>query len=328
MDEDVHDVVQRLGQAELAGVVGRDDSARLTPQRVVGRQRLRVGDVEARAKNFAAAQGLHEGVAVHGGAAAHVDEDGPVLAAGKALGVEQLVGLRGAGQAQGDEVGLGQLLVQLALGHHTQAVVRAGRVGVDRAADAHHLSAQHMGAAGEVGADVAHADAEHPRPGDAPHGAVDGRPLALVLAVAVEEHILLDAQPHGQHPLADGQTVGTGGVGHHAVFGQDAGLQIGVGAGGVGLEPLDVLVLADHRHRCVAQHDVGPEHIFGVDIVQRVETEFKFRHGCLQRGAVGVVQGQTYQNFFVHRDTLTSCVFFYKDTLPRPAPQEAKWPLS
>ena len=46
------------------------------------------------------------------------------------------------------------------------------------------------------------------------------------------------------------------------------------------------------------------------------------------RGAVGVVQGQTYQNFFVHKDTLTSCVFFYKDTLPRPAPQEAKWPLS
>ena len=42
VDEDVHDVVQRLGQAELAGVVGRDDSARLTPQRVVGRQRLRV----------------------------------------------------------------------------------------------------------------------------------------------------------------------------------------------------------------------------------------------------------------------------------------------
>ena len=117
---------------------------------------------------------------------------------------------------------------------------------MDRAADAHHLSAQHMGAAGEVGADVAHADAEHPRPGDAPHGAVDGSPLALVLAVAVEEHILLDAQPHGQHPLADGQTVGAGGVGHHAVFGQDAGLQVGVGAGGVGLEPLDVLVLADH----------------------------------------------------------------------------------
>ena len=63
-------------------------------------------------------------------------------------------------------------------------------------------------------------------------------------------------------------------------------------------------------------------------VVQRVETEFKFRHGCLQRGAVGVVQGQTYQNFFVHKDTLTSCVFFYKNTLPRPAPQEAKWPLS
>ena len=41
VDEDVHDVVQRLGQAELAGVVGRDDSARLTPQRVVCRQRLR-----------------------------------------------------------------------------------------------------------------------------------------------------------------------------------------------------------------------------------------------------------------------------------------------
>ena len=80
--------------------------------------------------------------------------------------------------------------------------------------------------------------------------------------------------------------------------------------------------------KSVAQHDIGPEHIFGVDVVQRVETEFKFRHGCLQRGAVGFVQGQTYQNFFVHKDTLTSCVFFYKNTLPRPAPQEAKWPLS
>ena len=55
VDEDVHDVVQRLGQAELARVVGRDDSARLTPQRVVGGQRLRIGDVEARTENFAAA---------------------------------------------------------------------------------------------------------------------------------------------------------------------------------------------------------------------------------------------------------------------------------
>ncbi len=115
------------------------------------------------------------------------------------------------GQAQGDEVGLGQLLVQLALGHHTQAVVRAGRVGVDRAADAQPPQRPAYGRGGAKLEPMSPMPTQSTRAPVMPSRGGRWSPLALVLAVAVEEHILLDAQPHGQHPLADGQTVGTGG---------------------------------------------------------------------------------------------------------------------
>ena len=200
-------------------------------------------------------------LAVHGGAPAHIEQDRATLAERQPLGVEQVLRLRRAGQAQRHKVGLRQLCVQFTLRHHTGAVVRAGGVRVHRTAHAHHLSAQRIRPPGKVRADIAHAHAQHPAARDAAHRVAGGCPAVLPLVVPVGEQLLEQAEPHCQHAFADGQTVSTGGVGHDAALRQHPRLQIVIGARCVGLEPFQMIVLPDQRHRQIAQHRIGPQGI-------------------------------------------------------------------
>ena len=241
--------------------MGRDDHPRLTPERVVAGQGFRLGHIQRRAEESAAVDGLIQRHVVHHAAPAHIHQDGTGLALGDPLPVEQMLRLRRAGQTQGHEVGFGQFGIQLALGHHPQTVIGTGGVRVDRAADAHHLCSQSMGTAGKVGADVSHAHAEHPGAVHAPHLPGHRLPQMLMLVIPVVEQILLQSQPHGKHPLADRQTVSTGGIGHHALLRQHPRHKIGVGTGGVGLEPADPLIPGDQWHRQIAQHQIRPQSI-------------------------------------------------------------------
>ena len=71
--KDIHNVVQRLGQAEAAGNVGRDDHVRLCPQRMLRRQRLGVGHVQPCTGKPPAVHSRCQRLAVHGSAAPHIE---------------------------------------------------------------------------------------------------------------------------------------------------------------------------------------------------------------------------------------------------------------
>ena len=141
-----------------------------------------------------------------------------------------------------------------------------------------------MGTAREAGTDIPHADAEHPRPGDGPHGPGDGVPPAGSLPVAVEQQILDERQPHAKHPLADGKAVCAGCVGDGAVWRQYAGGQVRVRPGKVGLEPFQVVVLPDKLDRDITEDGICPEDLLQGGGLLRGEAVRKRRHGGAQAG--------------------------------------------
>ena len=263
------------------------------------RQRLGVGHVQPCAGKPPAVDGGCQCLAVHGSATPHVEQDSTGLTERQPLCVEQMQCLRRAGQAQRHKVGLRQFCVQCALRHHPGAVVRAGGVRVHRAAHAHHLSAQRIRPPGKVRADIAHAHTQHPAARNAAHRVAGGCPAVLPLVVPVGGQLLEQAEPHCQHTLADGQTISAGGIGHDALLRQHPRLQIVIGAGCVGLEPFQMIVLPDQRHRQVAQHRIGPQGILHRGSIRGGKAICKALHR-LNAGLLLCTDGQADKDMFGH----------------------------
>ena len=299
MRKDIHDVVQRLGQAEAAGDMGRDDHVGLCPQGMLRRQRLGVRHVQPCTGELPAVHRRRQCLAVHSSAPSHIEQDGTGLAERHPPGVEQMPCLRRVRQAQRHKVGLRQLCVQFALRHHTGAVVRAGGVRVHGAAHTHHLGSQRMSPPGKVRADIAHAHAQHPAARDAAHRVAGGRPAVLPLVIPVGGQLLEQAEPQRQHTLADGQPVSAGGVGHDAALRQHPRLQIVIRAGCVGLEPLQMIVLPDQRHRQVAQHRISPQGILHRGSIRGGKAICKALHR-LNAGSLLCTDGQADKDMFRH----------------------------
>ena len=263
--------------------------------------------------------------AVHGSAAPHIEQDGTGLAERQPLCVEQMQRLRRAGQAQRHKVSLRQLCVQFALRHHPGAVVRAGGIRVHGATHAHHLGTQRIRPPGKVRADIAHAHAQHPAARNAAHRVAGGCPAVLPLVVPVGGQLLEQAEPHCQHTLADGQTVSAGGVGHDALLRQHPRLQIVIGAGCVGLEPLQMIVLPDQRHRQVAQHRISPQGILRRGGIRGGKAICKALHR-LNAGLLLCTDGQADKDMFGHNGAPS--LFFVYHTANCAAAQEGGSVLS
>ena len=297
--KNIHDIVQRLGQAEAAGNVGRDDHVRLRPQRMLRRQRLGVGHVQPCTGKPPAVHSRCQRLAVHGSATPHIEQDSTGLAERQPLCAEQMQCLRRTGQAQRHKVGLRQLCVQCALRHHPGAVVRAGSIRVHGAAHAYHLCPQRMRPPGKVRADIAHAHAQHPAARNAAHKVAGGCPAVFPLVVPIGGQLLEQAEPHCQHTLTDGKTISAGGVGHDALLRQHPRLQIVIGARCVGLKPLQMAVLPDQRHRQIAQHGICPQGILHRGSIRGGKAICKALHR-LNAGPLLCADGQTDKDMFGH----------------------------
>ena len=238
-------------------------------------------------------------LAVHGSATPHIEQDSTGLAERQPLCAEQMQCLRRTGQAQRHKVGLRQLCVQCALRHHPGAVVRAGSIRVHGAAHAHHLSTQRMRPPGKVRADIAHAHAQHPAARNAAHKVAGGCPAVFPLVVPIGGQLLEQAEPHCQHTLTDGKPISTGGVGHDAALRQHPRLQIVIGARCVGLEPLQMVVLPDQRHRQITQHGICPQGILHRGSIRGGKAICKALHR-LNAGPLLCTDGQADKDMFGH----------------------------
>ena len=167
------------------------------------------------------------------------------------------------------------------------------------AAHAHHLGTQRIRPPGKVRADIAHAHAQHPAARNAAHRVAGGCPAVLPLVIPVGGQLLEQAEPHCQHTLADGQTVSAGGIGHDALLRQHPRLQIVIGAGCVGLEPLQMIVLPDQRHRQVAQHRISPQGILHRGSIRGGKAICKALHR-LNAGLLLCTDGQADKDMFGH----------------------------
>ena len=127
-----------------------------------------------------------------------------------------------------------------------------------------------------------------------------GGPFAAVLAVTVEEEVLLQPQPHAQHPLADGKAVSAGGIGDHTAFRQHTGGQISVRPGRIGLEPFQTVVLPDELHRHIAQYGIGPADVLRRHVRRDGKAELRFRGRLLHRPFLLFTERQTDKDLFRH----------------------------
>ena len=296
--------------------MGCDDHVGLRPQRMLRRQRLGVGHVQPCAGKPPAVHSRCQRLAVHGSAAPHIEQDSTGLAERQPLCVKQMQCLRRAGQAQRHKVSLRQLCVQCALRHHPGAVVRARSIRVHGAAHAHHLGTQRMGPPGKVRADIAHAHTQHPAARNATHRVAGGCPAVLPLVVPVGGQLLEQAEPHCQHTLTDGQPISAGGVGHDALLRQHPRLQIVIGAGCVGLEPFQMIVLPDQRHRQVAQHRIGPQGILHRGSIRGGKAICKALHR-LNAGSLLRADRQADKDMFGHNSSPFLFLFIIPQTVRR-----------
>ena len=154
-------------------------------------------------------QHLDQSILIQGGATADVEKQGILFHFAQALRRHDLLGLMGAGQAQGHHIGsldgLIQILCQVKLVHIIRLLAGS-------ALDAPHGSAHGLAALGKVAADVA--DAYH---GDG--AAIERADLAqilppvLPLALFVFPHPAHEHQGAGDQVFGDGHAIGAAGVG-------------------------------------------------------------------------------------------------------------------
>ena len=212
--EHLHALVAGVAERHVARDVRREQQIFRAAQRVVGGQRLRHDHVERRAGELPGVERVAERLLVDGGAPAHVHHNGVPGQQCNALPAEDAHGVRHRRQSHHQDLRLRQHLVQLLLGQHPVI----GRVRVPAAAGhaADVPRSQGLGPPGEIGADVPgsqHRDA----------AAVNGPHRQLRHPFPPPDDVLELRHPPQQHQryhedvLADGEAVGSGGVGQHHV---------------------------------------------------------------------------------------------------------------
>ena len=156
LTEKLHVSIAGVAQAHLTGDVGGDEQVLRRPGRVADGDRLLLKHIQSRAGKTVVVQGVQKGGLVDGAAAAHVDHIGGLRQQGEARRGEKPLRLTGGGQGQGKDIRIRQEGVQLVVG---MDLVKGGVGGLFGAADtADSGGAQDLGAAGELGADIAGAD--------------------------------------------------------------------------------------------------------------------------------------------------------------------------
>ena len=198
------------GENDVAGV----------PQRIVLGQRLRVHHVQGGACQLSAVQGLRQGLLVQSGTTAHVDDAGVGGQQGDPLPVQDVNGLRRAGQGHHQDFCAGQHVVQSGDGIH----LVEGGVGLSAAAETHDLRGPH------APQPVRHMASDIPGAQDGEFVVPDGADGQLIgPAVAPDDFDVIRHPPqqhqgHHHHMLGDGNAVDVG-VGQQAVrVGEQAGV--------------------------------------------------------------------------------------------------------
>jgi len=214
-------------------------------QRIVGRDRLRVGDVERCIRDLARHERVVERRLIDDWAARRIDQDRSGLHARQRPRIDQALGGRRQRDVEAHEIGLRQQVVQVDA--HRAQLARGFRLGRIR------VQHPHLEAAGTAGYRLADAPHTHDAQRRAVHVLAHKqcRPPGLPPTRAGEALRLADA-PGGGHQQREGEIGGS--VGEHAgrVADRDAA------AGGSG--EVDVVVadghLADH-----AQARRGVDHV-------------------------------------------------------------------
>ena len=114
----------------------RDDHVARIPERRIGRQRLRLEDVEDRTRQAAARQGGAQGCVVDDRTARNVDQPGTLFHARELVGPDELARLRRQWRAEEDHVAVGEQRVETAGAQHA-VDLRMGRPAAAGADDAH-----------------------------------------------------------------------------------------------------------------------------------------------------------------------------------------------
>ena len=183
------------------------------PQGMLRRQRLRAHHIQRRTGQPSGVQGLHQGVLIDGGAAAHVHHHRLLGQQGDAAAGEDALRLRRAGQGHSQNFRLRQHLIQLRRGIH-------GVVGIVHMAAAagdtrHGLSPHGLHPAGKGRADVTGTQHRDAAAADGAHGGLLVAPIVAVHPLLHGGHLPQQHQRHHDHVLTDGHAVGSGGVGEH-----------------------------------------------------------------------------------------------------------------
>ena len=215
--------VAGVAQGQIPRNVERQQQVPGAPQGVLPGQRLRHHHVQGRPGDAPGVQGLHQGLLVDGGAPAHVHHNGVPGQQGNALPAEDAHGVRHRRQSHHQDLRLRQHLVQLLLGQHP--VIGGVRVPAAAGHAADVSRSQGLGPPGEIGADVPGSQHRDAAAVNGPHRQLR-HPFPPPDDVLELRHPPQQHQRHHEDVLADGEAVGSGGVGQHHV---GAGVQAVVG---------------------------------------------------------------------------------------------------
>ena len=177
-------------------------------------QRLRHTHIQCRPGQPVGIQRLHQGLLVNGGAPAYVHNIGIPRQEGDALPGEDMRRLLGARQSHDQDLCFRQDAVQLIQRVHFVVGGVAGFLGATHAP--HHLGAQCLGPAGEVGADVAGTQNGDAAAADGAHGQ-SFFPAALAHDLLKDRHLPQKHQCHHDDMLRYGDAIGSGGVGQQYI---------------------------------------------------------------------------------------------------------------
>src|SRR6185295_7166649 len=176
-------------QVRLVGDVRRDDDVARLPQRVIGRQRLGIRDVEPGASDLAAIERIDERRGDYTATARDVDEVGGRFHLREERRVEDAGGLRRERRGVHDEVRFCGQLRQLIRQADVAYEVRAGAAAGARRGDFH---AERVRALRDLAADAAETDHEHGLAVDDRHAPPGRRPAAPFAALLLVE-VTVDA---------------------------------------------------------------------------------------------------------------------------------------
>ena len=209
---------------------------------------------------MAGIQRFRQGIGVHSGAAAHVYEDGAGLHHGQRLFVDDLLGRRRIGQAQGYEIRFGQQPGQVL---QRTDFIHAVRLFANCSADGGNAAAQGFHPLCEVDPDIAQADDQRMVLGDA-GGQFHPLPFMFLHVIAVDLEVPDKHDDRTDHVFRDGAAVSARGVGQQTALGfmEHFQLRIAVGTGGIQLHELHLRKIHQLVGIHAADQDVGPFQFF------------------------------------------------------------------